>query len=196
MSKGDRTKEHIIERAAVLFNQRGYEGGSMAELMEATGLEKGGIYRHFDSKEEIAAAAFDHAWRTIFALRTTDLESIPNRVDRLKKLIGNFVERPSPLPGGCPLLNTAVDSDDGNALLRERARKALETFRGLVAKTVTEGVRRREVRAGVNAKHLATLIVSSLEGAVMVARLDRDRKPLRTVRSYLDDYLETRVRRR
>ena len=196
MSKGDRTRQHIIERAAAVFNQRGYEGGSMAELMEATGLEKGGIYRHFDSKEEIAAAAFDYAWRTVFALRTTELESIPNRVDRIKKLITNFVERVSPMPGGCPLLNTAIDSDDGNPVLRERARQALEMFRGLIAKTVREGIRRREVRSGVDAKQLATLIVSSLEGAVMVARLDRDRRPMRTVRSFLEDFLETKVRRR
>src|SRR5262249_51264472 len=131
MRKGDKTRERIIEQAAPIFNQRGYDGASMAELMAATGLEKGGIYRHFNSKEEIAAEAFDYAWRSTFELRTKDLGRVPNRVDRLQKLLRNIVERTPSIPGGCPLLNTAIDSDDGNPVLRARAKDALETYRGL-----------------------------------------------------------------
>src|ERR1700675_102082 len=61
MSRGDDTKQRIVTEAAGLFNQKGFEGGSISALMDATGLEKGGIYRHFSSKEEIAAEAFDYA---------------------------------------------------------------------------------------------------------------------------------------
>jgi len=43
-------------------------------------------------------------------------------VDKLKQLIANFVEWRGIIPGSCPLLNTAIDTDDGNSLLRERAR--------------------------------------------------------------------------
>ena len=53
MSKGEETRERIVAQAAVLFNQRGVEGTSISDLMEATGLEKGGIYRHFP-KEAVA----------------------------------------------------------------------------------------------------------------------------------------------
>jgi len=42
-------------------NERGLEGTSLADLMEATGLEKGGIYRHFPSKEAVALEAFEYA---------------------------------------------------------------------------------------------------------------------------------------
>src|SRR5262249_54080854 len=114
MSKGEKTRQKIVAKAARLFNQHGFEGSSMSALMEATGLEKGGIYRHFSSKEELAVEAFDHAWHSAFAARMQDLESMPNTVDRLKLFVENFVERRPSVPGGCPLLNTAVDSDDGN----------------------------------------------------------------------------------
>ena len=60
MTKGERTRQRIVAAAAPLFNQRGYAASSMSELMAATGLEKGGIYRHFASKDELALAAFDH----------------------------------------------------------------------------------------------------------------------------------------
>ena len=63
MRKGEQTRQEIIRKAAPIFNQRGYHGAALSDLMKATGLEKGGIYRHFDSKEQLAAEAFDYAWR-------------------------------------------------------------------------------------------------------------------------------------
>jgi len=50
MTKGEQTRKKIVQAAAPIFNQRGYEGSSVNDLMEATGLQKGGIYRHFASK--------------------------------------------------------------------------------------------------------------------------------------------------
>jgi TetR/AcrR family transcriptional repressor of nem operon len=60
MTKGEMTRRAIVEKAAALLNRRGFSGFSMSALMEA-GLEKGGIYRHFDSKEQLAAKAFEYA---------------------------------------------------------------------------------------------------------------------------------------
>src|ERR1022692_2208401 len=104
MSKGQTTRQRILEQAAPLFNQRGYEGCSIQDIMTATGLEKGGIYRHFESKQELAAEAFDYAWNFTNSHRRQNLDQIPNHADRLKQHIANFVTRTG-LPGGCPLLN-------------------------------------------------------------------------------------------
>src|SRR5688500_10214957 len=62
MGKSEDTRAKIIATAALLFNQRGYNGTSIDDIMQATNLKKGGIYNHFSSKEEIALAAFDHAY--------------------------------------------------------------------------------------------------------------------------------------
>src|SRR2546425_5085393 len=99
MSKGKQTRQRIVVEAANLFNRRGYKGSSLKDVMEATGLEKGGIYRHFSSKEELAAAAFDHAWGEAFEVRQYGLDSINNNVDKLKQLISNCVERRPSIPG-------------------------------------------------------------------------------------------------
>src|SRR5579871_588701 len=112
MTKGENTRKRIVAKAAPLFNQKGLEGTSMSELMAATGLEKGGIYRHFPSKEAVAVEAFDYAWGLAVETRMHDLDVIPNSVDKLKEYVSNFVERRSPVPGGCPLLNAAIDYDD------------------------------------------------------------------------------------
>jgi TetR/AcrR family transcriptional repressor of nem operon len=196
MSKGEKTRERIVVEAASLFNRRGFEGSSMADLMQATGLEKGGIYRHFSSKEELAAEAFDYAWQASTEARLHDLDSVSNTVDRLKQFITNFVERRSSIPGGCPLLNTAIDADDGNSLLRERARKALHQWQDILSEIVITGIERKEIKSSVDPKKLSTLIIASLEGALMISRLERDRDALLQARTHLERYLESEVRAR
>jgi TetR/AcrR family transcriptional regulator, transcriptional repressor for nem operon len=192
--KGEQTRQEIIRKAAPIFNQKGYDGAALSDLMRATGLEKGGIYRHFSSKEALAAEAFDYAWRETFDARIHDLDAVSNTVDKLKQLVANFVERRGIIPGGCPLLNTAIDTDDGNIVLRERARKALRSWRSYVISIIRAGIKAREIRPRIDEKKVASLIISSLEGAVMLNRLERGEEALRAVQAHLDSYLETELR--
>jgi TetR/AcrR family transcriptional repressor of nem operon len=92
------------------------------------------------------------------------------------------------------LLNTAIDTDDGNSVLRQRARKALHGWRTYLVSIVRAGIKAGEIRPRIDAKKLATLIISSLEGAIMVYRLERNEEALRAVQAHLDHYLETEVR--
>jgi TetR/AcrR family transcriptional regulator, transcriptional repressor for nem operon len=192
-SKGQKTRERIVAKAANLFNQRGFEGSSMSDVMAATGLEKGGIYRHFSSKEELAAEAFDYAWKSAFETRIHDLEQVPNSIEKLKRFIVNFINGRPAVPGGCPVLNTAVEADDGNLLLRDRVRAAWREWRDYLAEIVAAGLKRKEIRPEVDAKQVATLIISSLEGALMIARLERNKEALLTAQSHLERYLDTEV---
>jgi TetR/AcrR family transcriptional regulator, transcriptional repressor for nem operon len=192
-SKGQKTRERIVAEAASLFNQRGFEGSSMSDVMAATGLEKGGIYRHFSSKEELAAEAFDYAWKSAFETRIHDLEQVPNSIEKLKHFIMNFINGRPAVPGGCPVLNTAVEADDGNLLLRDRVRAAWREWRDYLAEIVAAGLKRKEIRPEVDAKQVATLIISSLEGALMIARLERNKEALLTAQSHLERYLDTEV---
>jgi TetR/AcrR family transcriptional repressor of nem operon len=195
MRKGEQTRQEIIRKAAPIFNQKGYDGAALSDLMRVTGLEKGGIYRHFDSKQELAAEAFDHAWNLAMDARFEGTREIPNTVDRLKQIVRNFRDkRTGVVPGGCPLLNTAVDSDDGNPQLRAKARQALRSWLHRLEAIVDEGKRRGEVRSAVDSAELAMLIVSTLEGSIMIRRLQKKDGPLDLACHHLEEYLETKVR--
>jgi len=195
MTKGEQTRRDIVEKAAPLFNQKGFEGTSLADLMQATGLQKGGIYRHFSGKKELAAAAFDYAWEKAVHGRLDGVADVPDCVDRLKKTIDNFVERRAGLvPGGCPLMNTAVEADDGNPLLRARARKALQGWTERMSRITAEGITKHQIDRGVAPRQLSQLIIASLEGALLISRLQNDEEPLRAMRQHLDEYLEQSVR--
>jgi TetR/AcrR family transcriptional regulator, transcriptional repressor for nem operon len=174
-----------------LFNQKGYEGCSLQEIMAAAGVEKGGIYRHFGSKEELALAAFDFAWREVSHGRTQGLDEIQDPLLRIEAFIRNFTERRPALRGGCPLLNTATDADDGNAALRGRAREALDGWRTRLSSLVSSAVRRGSLKSGTRPYAVASLIIGTLEGALMISRLDEDRAALKIARDHLILYIES-----
>jgi TetR/AcrR family transcriptional regulator, transcriptional repressor for nem operon len=193
MNKGEETRQRIIAAAAPLFNKQGYAGCVMKDIMAATGLEKGGIYRHFESKEEIAAEAFDYAWTVASAHRRKGLDEIADPVDRLKHYIAGFVTR-SAIPGGCPLLNTGVDSDNGNPILRERVRNALREWQKMIRGILEEGIAGGSVRPDVDKEKVSRLIVSGLEGGMLVSRIEKNDQALRDAMEQLDTYLEAKVR--
>ncbi|WP_260704526.1 TetR/AcrR family transcriptional regulator [Edaphobacter flagellatus] len=192
-NKGEETRQRIIAAAAPLFNQRGYAGCVLSDIMAATGLEKGGIYRHFESKEEIAAEAFDYSWAVATGIRQKGMAEITNHVDRLKHHIASFVHKSS-IPGGCPLLNTGVDSDNGNPILRERVRKALREWQGMIRSVLVEGVAAGTVRSDVDTERVSRLIVGGLEGGMLLSRIEKNDQAKLDAMEHLNSYLETQVR--
>lgn len=167
----------------------------MYELMKATGLEKGGIYRHFDSKEQLAAEAFEYAWQAAIDTRRRDLDSISNSVEWLKQFVDNFINRRPLVPGGCPLLNMAIDADNGNRALRQLALEALRRWQRDFTEVITRGIARKEIESAVNGSEVADMIISSLEGALMISRLERNKRALFGIQSCLNSYLDSRLQR-
>jgi TetR/AcrR family transcriptional regulator, transcriptional repressor for nem operon len=195
VTKGEQTRRDIVQKSAPLFNQKGYEGTSLSDLMEATGLQKGGIYRHFSGKEELAIEAFDFSWGKAVSGRLDGVAEVPDCVNRLKKMIDNFVElRAGLVPGGCPLMNTAIEADDGNSALRARARKALQNWTARLSKITTEGIKKQQIDYRIDPLKLSQLIIGSLEGALLISRLQNSDEPLRAIKQHLVEYLEQNVR--
>ena len=188
--KGAMTRQRIVSEAAALFNQRGFAGCSMGDVMAATGLEKGGLYRHFASKEELAAEAFRYALRGALRLRTDDLEEGTSAVEHLRMGVARFIDVPSATPGGCPLMNAAIDADDGNPVLRELALRGLRTWKRRLERVVRQGIRHGDIREGIEPRRIANVIVATLEGALMISRLEGSKDALRDAQMVLDGVFE------
>jgi TetR/AcrR family transcriptional repressor of nem operon len=196
VSKGEKTRQRIVRKAAAVFNQRGYSGTSLSELMEETGLEKGGIYRHFESKEDLAAAAFDYAWSEIKRRRIEALDAIPSPLGKLRGMVDSFAAKPSTVPGGCAIMNTAIDADDGNPLLRAHARSALREWLDDLEELVIQGIAQGEIDAKTSAAGVASIIIATLEGSLMMSRLTNDRAALSVAREHLHKLLDGIAKKR
>jgi len=174
--KGEITRHMIIARTAAVLNQRGYYASSLADVMEATGLEKGGIYHHFRNKDELALAAFDYAIELVWQRLRSSMRSRPNSADRLVALAEAYraLADDPPLPGGCPLLNTGVQASGTHPALRERARSAMDTLVRCIEKIIARGQERGEIRPIVEGAAYAPLMIGIIEGGLLFARLYDD----------------------
>ena len=187
--KGEITRQRIVAAAAPIFNQRGFDGTSMHDLMEATGLEKGGIYRHFSGKEELAAEALKYSLKQSVKIRTENVDGTHGAIALLRSLVARFVEKPSSMPGGCPLMNTAIDSDDGNPTLRGMVHEALRDWRTRLIKVISDGICNGEIRTETVPREIANTIIAALEGALMISRLEGNRIAVHDAETMLDKVL-------
>ena len=193
MSKGENTRKRIIAKSAELFNQKGYASSSLSDIMELTGIKKGGIYRHFASKDEIAVEAYRYAGGIVSGKIHEALDRETTATGKLLvflKVYENVVEAP-PFIGGCPLLNLATESDDGDPVLRENARRGMDNTLELMKRIIAEGVRSGEFKADLNVEALATFALSIMEGGIMLSKLDGDNRHVRANIDSLTAYLKT-----
>ena len=191
MKKGEATRNRIVVRTANLLNTQGYLGTPVSEIMKATGLQKGGIYRHFESRAALTLEAFEFAFgrmreRLFQAIEGED--TAKNKLFALFEVMRN-APRDEAFRGGCPVMNLAVESDDADPKLRDAARQAMMRLIGLFERIISEGMKRGEFTKG-DARARARLIVASVEGAIMLTNLYKDAIYMKVVL----DHLERRVR--
>lgn len=193
MIKPDETKEKIINEAMLLFNVRGIAATSIQEIMQATGLPKGAIYRRFETKEAIVLAAFARAGdilKQCFAQAVEEGGSTLDKLLRIAAIYQDAVDRP-PIPGGCPLLNTAVESDGTFPELRQRAAEAYGGMVKFVEAVIGEGIRNGEFREDIHAAEMAPFLIDSMEGAIMASRLTGSNAPVERNMRYTEMLLRS-----
>ena len=172
-SKAARTRQFIIESTAGIFNTKGYAGTSMADLTAATNLTKGSIYGNFENKEEVALAAFDYNLSKIKKAVAGGERLSDNYFDQLMvyaEIYHSFMGEPFPA-GGCPILNTAVESDDTHPLLKEKSAQAIYEWRDKLTGLISAGIKSGEFKEGIQPEQLALSIIALIEGGMMIAKV-------------------------
>ncbi|MFE6074823.1 TetR/AcrR family transcriptional regulator [Paenibacillus sp. NPDC057886] len=195
LRKGQITKEHIIRESAALFNTKGYTGASLSEIIERCGIRKGGIYNHFESKDEIALAAFDYSVSQMQQFHSQALEGVTSSKDKLLAICGVYIDmmENNTLEGGCPLLNTAVESDDAHPLLKERAQHAMKNLLNELTQVLIQGMEQKEFRADIALEELSSNIIAIIEGGVMLSKLYEDSKYIRHAVHHITQFMDDRI---
>lgn len=192
MTKAERTRNFIIEQTASLFNKKGFEGTSLTDLTDATGLSKGSLYGNFKDKEEISQEAFKYSMQKVRELVRSELQHATSYKTQLQALLdfyAKYVFDP-PVPGGCPLLNTAVEADDNHPSMRRIvAREIMQTI-DFIALLLKKGVAAGEFKKGIKPKALAYSFFCSVEGALMFARVEKSREPMDIIVKHCKNILE------
>jgi AcrR family transcriptional regulator len=152
-------------------------------------------YNHFQSKQELALAAFDFASQQTSRRFLIAIKGKHNAIERLQAILSVFrsYKDEPPLVGGCPILNTAIESDDANPALRDRVQKAMDAWRNMICRIINKGISSGEIRVNVEADTFATIMISTLEGAVMMSKLYGNSIHLERAIEHLNDYIESHL---
>jgi TetR/AcrR family transcriptional repressor of nem operon len=189
MRNPDATREKILRKSGVLFNTKGYKATSISDITDATGFTKGAIYRHFKSKEELEKETLFHLSGIMFGETRQRIKAQLTAGDKLRAVFTYFESYISDpvVKGGCPLLNAAIEADDAHPSLRKAALRVLELLRESVVTILDNGIRYKQIKSGIDKDFYATLIIASLEGAIMMSKLRGDNEDIRRVIKHLEE---------
>lgn len=170
-------EEEVLDKAMMCFWKNGYEGSSLTDLENATGVGRVSLYNTFKDKENLFIAAqnkyYQNSQEYMVELFTRESANLSDLVEFIAD-VGTQQEGESPRKFGCMMVNTALDVNS----IGEKALANVKTYRAMITALYEEFLKklqnRREVKADLNVKAAAAFIVGVLWGAVAVNRLYRD----------------------
>ena len=171
INKGNNTRNFIIEKAAPLFNRKGIAGTSISDIMQATKLAKGGVYRHFDSKEEICLDAFNFLCANLSEGINNAVKDKLTAVDKLFAMIDYYKNDLTTMEGGCPLLNFGTEADDTNLLLKQRVGERISALQNRISNLIKLGIEEMQFQKDIDPEKFASHMFSVLEGGMLMTKV-------------------------
>jgi TetR/AcrR family transcriptional repressor of lmrAB and yxaGH operons len=172
----DHPKAKTLAAAAKLFRRQGYHGTALQDILVASGSPRGSLYFHFPGgKEEIGKAALTLAGEAVRLTIAKAAESSGDAETFLTGLVRGMAAdlEKSNFREGCPIATTALETAAQSEVLGAATRAAFQKWE----LEIKRGLFRFGMPAG-DADLVATLVLSQLEGALLLARTCRSLEPL------------------
>lgn len=193
MSKGEKTRNCIITKAAPIFNLKGISGTSIEEVLHASKVTRGCLYSHFETKDQLANASVDYMLKSM----NEHLEQVLSKHDTARGKIFAFVDQEkNPLQslfeGGCPLINLAAEADDTLPIINKKIKRYIDHTIELLIEILRKGVSDGEFSDDLIPEEYAQMVFNALGGANLICRVKNSAKPMHQVnkgfKRLLDSY--------
>ena len=184
------TRERMLTSAVQLIRERGVAGATVDAILAHSAAPRGSVYYHFPGgRTQIITEAIDYAGNWITGI----IESATTAADT-EQMLGKFVDTwkkilsSSEFTAGCPVAAVAVDGVAVDEGLRAPAAATFERWRtALAERLIADGV------DAARAARFANVTIASIEGAILLCRVELTTDPLDDVRSELAAMLGTLV---
>jgi len=177
----------ILDTALTVFYEQGFHSSGVQDVVAIAGVSKGSFYNHFKSKDALGLAVLDLYWE-----KNADARSLLRdaKVPAIKR-IDNHIKAIGYNEAGC-LVGNFGNELASIELIRTRIAELLNSWADDVAACLSEGQQDGTVRHDDSAKNLADFFISSLEGAILKAKVERDPDVLKRFRKSIRLFLESR----
>ena len=179
--------------ALQLFSVKGYFNTSISDILKATGLTKGGLYCHFQSKEEIWYAVYEEAvqiWRNI---TFEDTAAIKDPLKRIEKICQNVMQNylgGNVFKGGCFFVNMLVELTGQSPSMSRQILRGFVQFSKLLQIWLSEAAEKGLLKPDLNLREIADYIIISLNGAATLYIASRDKAICEQTLSQLTFYIQ------
>ncbi|HEY5018377.1 MAG TPA: TetR/AcrR family transcriptional regulator [Streptosporangiaceae bacterium] len=172
--RGRASRERIVERAAEMFAERGIAATSVDEVLAAAGAGKGQFYHYFRGRDELAAAAVGYRCAQVVAGLTEALGGVSSLAGLERALTGfvaGFEQTGMP---GCPIGTLATEVAGRNEAAQLQAAAGFDAWERLLADALERMRRLGELRADASPAVLATGLLASIEGGMVLSQARKD----------------------
>jgi AcrR family transcriptional regulator len=179
--RGRETRDRIIRATAELVAERGAAGTTLDDVQAATGASKSQLYHYFGDKHGLIEAVVDYQCATVLGLQALALGSVSTWEDleRWAEVMANAFEQQGSR-GGCPIGTLAAalaDTDERlRASLSEAFRAWSDSIYGALSRLRDNGLLSADADLGA----LTTIMLSAIQGGLLLAKTSRDADQLRT----------------
>ena len=177
--RGRASRERIVERAADLFAERGIAATSVDEVLAAAGAGKGQFYHYFRGRDELAAAAVGYRCAQVVGGLTLALGGVSSLAG-LEQALAGFIDgfEQGGMPG-CPIGTLATEVAGRNEEARLQAAAGFDAWERLLADVLERMCQRGELDADAEPAVLATGLLASIEGGMVLSQARKDMTSLR-----------------
>lgn len=189
------TREKILEAANGLFYDHGFNATGVDRIIAAAGVTKGNFFYHFKSKEELATAVLDwHRERAFAEIGLEELLAGSSPLQTLLALVGRMTERmfcgtDACRIRGCFFGNFALELAGGSEPVRHKVEAVFDGVRDLLRQLIERGQAQGEIRAELDPDKTAGLILSLMEGAVLLDKTHQQRCEVPDALEFVSHYL-------
>src|SRR4051812_49038009 len=148
MSRGQQTRDAILNSAALLASQVGLEGLSIGALADALKMSKSGLFAHFGSKQELQIATLDVAQQHFRDRVFRPALAQPRGLPRLRTLFEHWLGwlHDNGYPGGCVMLGAVAEFDDRPGPIKDKLDTDFKVLRGALIKSVRLAINEGHIR--------------------------------------------------
>ncbi len=189
----ERTREALLAAGFQLIFRRGFQGVSVADIVQQAGLTKGAFFHHFENKQELGYAVVDETIRELMMNRwihPMENSSHPTKaiLTQLKKVIDETPEERLAL--GCPLNNLMQEMSSVDTVFHEKLQSVLLMWIDETERQLKRARQMGQLKPGVKPRQAAEFIVMAHEGFFGIIKGLGDKRIFRSLYESLKIYIE------
>ena len=185
------TRQRLVEAARTLFWEQGYSATGVAQILKEAGARSGSLYHFFPTKEDLLLAVLEH-YKELLCPEVIQpvADRVSDPIERVFGVLDGYRQMllMSDYMWGCPIGNLALEIGHTHPNARKLIAENFDGWRAALEEWLRQAARRFPEH--VDTEQLALFVLTTMEGAVMLARTYRSIEPYDTAVTQLRDYFD------